>query len=179
MTFSSTVSRWHKKFGSIPGMFADNHAKAFIFFKMTPNILSSNSLHNELEFLPLYLPLPNLSSRPRSSIIVDVCLCYPPWLSCLDGDCVSAPTIFQTTLVELSCHLLVGLYSNYPTFWRGQLHLHVGGWGYYTQHIQRGSPQKQVVCERCIDDDVLDSNRSTAFSFEKVFLSSTYPRTST
>ena len=60
LTLSSMVSRWHRKSGSIPGIFADDHAKAFMCSDITSAILSSNSLHNEVSSLNFF-PLISLS----------------------------------------------------------------------------------------------------------------------
>ena len=55
LTFSSMVSQWQKKFGSILAMSADDHAKAIMFIEITLAILSSNPLPNvvsSLNFFP-------------------------------------------------------------------------------------------------------------------------------
>ena len=54
LTFSSMVSRWHKKSGSITNMSTDDHAKTFRFTAITSAILSSNSLPSVVSFLNFF-----------------------------------------------------------------------------------------------------------------------------
>ena len=45
LTFSSIVNLWHRNFGSIPGMSANDQAKVSMYFDITSATLSCNSLH--------------------------------------------------------------------------------------------------------------------------------------
>ena len=133
----------------------------------------------ELELLPLYLFLLNLSIRSRSPFIASWCLCYASWLSGLDSNCISSPTILQVALITLLCRLLVGLYNDQPPSGEGNFIFMWEVEATAPNLFSEDHPKSKLYAEDALTTMYLTVIVLAAFSSEKVVLSSTYPRTFT